>query len=246
LVTTGVGVEALELMLVWVLGRMMILATRITTTIRIGRTTQSVSSPFKFFTSYNMAENWKAVKFDKKLLTWYSMGHIHIKNGGVMIAVVLITVFCIWIAGKMFDHYIGGYFVGGIIGVVVGLLLSAVIGSFFHTKSVMIDRQSLSPIVTETYPSGQKVFYVELTDYGKYDVEYTYQLAGGEEKTLIDDGYPEKVVFENTDQPYVIQYQTTLRRNTWIQYVFLTFTPREYDELHVPQGSVYIALGDDQ
>jgi hypothetical protein len=49
LVGRTVGVEALLLMFVWVLGRMMILATSKPTTRRIGKITQSVSSLFKFF-----------------------------------------------------------------------------------------------------------------------------------------------------------------------------------------------------
>lgn len=43
------GSEALLRISVWVLGRMMMLATRIPTTKRIGRITQSVSSLFRFF-----------------------------------------------------------------------------------------------------------------------------------------------------------------------------------------------------
>jgi hypothetical protein len=62
LVITGVGVEALELVLVWVLGRMMILATKRPTTINMGRITHNVSSPFKFFTNNNMAEIKEGVK----------------------------------------------------------------------------------------------------------------------------------------------------------------------------------------
>ncbi|KKS32015.1 MAG: hypothetical protein UV06_C0002G0124 [Candidatus Collierbacteria bacterium GW2011_GWA2_42_17] len=52
IVGTTVGSEALLRVSVWVLGRMMMLAMRIPTTRRIGRTTQSVSSLFKFFMTH--------------------------------------------------------------------------------------------------------------------------------------------------------------------------------------------------
>ena len=56
LIGVATGVAAWELVLVWVRGRIMMLATRIATTINMGRITHNVSSPFKFFTKINMAE----------------------------------------------------------------------------------------------------------------------------------------------------------------------------------------------
>jgi hypothetical protein len=161
-----------------------------------------------------------------------------------MILLILVAIFVTYVVVTIFNgpRFIG-YFMGIVLGCFFGFVISAVIGLFFNTVRTDLTRQELSPIVTTS--NGDR-FYLKQVGQREDEENYAYRLADGEVREVTDFGTPDLIVFEDTDEPYIIHYRETLRNNTWLQYVFLTFTPIEKDEVHLPQGSVYFAVGDSQ